>query len=80
MHRRRSHDAVIAFHRWENGGPGDDVVIVANFGNRGYGSYTLGFPRAGNWRVRFNSSWQGYSPDFGNQVGRLLGATRSNER
>jgi 1,4-alpha-glucan branching enzyme len=29
----------------------------------------LGFPRAGGWRVRFNSDWQGYSEDFGNQPG-----------
>ena len=26
-------------------------------------------PRAGQWRVRFNSDWQGYSADFGNHLG-----------
>jgi 1,4-alpha-glucan branching enzyme len=62
-------DKVLAFHRWDAGGPGDDVVVVANFGNRGYGSYALGFPRRGWWRVRFNSDWQGYSDDFGSQPG-----------
>ena len=45
------------------------MVVVANFANRAYGSYTLGFPRAGWWRVRFNSDWQGYSSDYGNQPG-----------
>ncbi len=69
VHHVNQADKLIAFHRWENGGPGDDVVVVANFANRGYGSYTLGLPRAGVWRVRFNSDWQGYSPDFGNQSG-----------
>ncbi len=69
VHHVNNTDKVIAFHRWENGGPGDDVVIVANFGNRSYDSYALGFPRAGVWRVRFNSDWQGYSSDFGNQLG-----------
>ena len=69
VHHVNNTDKVIAFHRWENGGPGDDVVIVANFGNRSYDSYALGFPRTGDWRVRFNSDWQGYSPDFGNQLG-----------
>ncbi len=59
-------DKVVAYHRWENGGPGDDVVIVANFGNRGYDSYRIGFPRSGRWNVRFNSDWSGYSPDFSN--------------
>jgi 1,4-alpha-glucan branching enzyme len=69
VHHVNNTDKLIAFHRWESGGPGDDVVVVANFANRGYNSYTLGFPRQGNWRVRFNSDWQGYSADFGNQLG-----------
>jgi 1,4-alpha-glucan branching enzyme len=69
VHHVNNTDKLIAFHRWENGGPGDDVVVVANFANRGYGSYCLGFPRAGRWRVRFNSDWQGYCGDFGNQSG-----------
>ena len=69
VHHVNNADKMIAFHRWENGGPGDDVMVVANFANRGYDSYALGFPRAGEWRVRFNSDWQGYSSDFGNQLG-----------
>jgi 1,4-alpha-glucan branching enzyme len=36
--------------------------------NRSYDSYTLGFLREGVWRVRFNSDWNGYSPDFGNHA------------
>lgn len=62
-------DKVIAFHRWENGGQGDDVIVVANFANRSYDTYTIGMPRAGRWRVRFNSDWEGYSQDFGNHLG-----------
>ncbi len=69
VHHVNQTDKLIAFHRWENGGPGDDVVVVANFANRSYDNYTLGFPRAGRWRVRFNSDWQGYSTEFGNQAG-----------
>lgn len=57
---------VIAFHRWESGGVGDDVVVVANFGNTGYSSYNIGFPQGGTWNVRFNSDWNGYSGDFSN--------------
>jgi len=59
-------DKVMAFHRWDQGGPGDDVVVVMNFSAQAYPSYTIGFPRAGDWRVRFNSDWNGYSADFGN--------------
>lgn len=62
-------DKVIAYHRWENGGLGDDVVIVANFADRSYDSYTIGFPKGGEWEVRFNSDWNGYSTVFGNQPG-----------
>ena len=57
---------VIAFHRWSGGGPGDDVVVVANFANRRYDSYNVGFPRPGTWYVRFNSDWTGYAGDFSN--------------
>ncbi|MCW5198770.1 alpha amylase C-terminal domain-containing protein, partial [Desulfobulbus sp. F3] len=56
-------------HRWENGGSGDDVVVVVNFANRSYDSYTLGMPSASIWLMRFNSDWQGYSEDFGNHPG-----------
>ena len=69
VHHVNNTDKVIAFHRWENGGHCDDVVIVANFADRSYDSYTVGMPRAGSWRVRFNSDWEGYSEDFGNHPG-----------
>ncbi len=38
-------EKVIAFHRWAEGGPGDDVIVVANFANRTQAAYTIGFPR-----------------------------------
>ena len=55
---------VIAYHRWKNGGPRDDVVVIVNFSNRLQQQYSLNFPRTGTWRIRFNSTWSGYSPDF----------------
>ncbi|MCC5630849.1 alpha amylase C-terminal domain-containing protein [Nostoc sphaeroides CHAB 2801] len=64
-----NNDKLIAFHRWENGGRGDDVIVVLNFSDRNYDSYTIGFPSPGTWYVRFNSDWQGFSPDFGNFPG-----------
>lgn len=57
---------VVAYHRWDGGGPGDDVVVVANFSGRWFDGYRVGMPRGGRWYVRFNSDWQGYSSDFGN--------------
>jgi 1,4-alpha-glucan branching enzyme len=65
VHHVNNNDKVIAYHRWANGGPGDDVVVLVNFANRAYDSYNLGFPRGGSWRVRFNSDWRGYSAVFG---------------
>jgi 1,4-alpha-glucan branching enzyme len=66
VHHINDTNKVIAFHRWQNGGAKDDVIIVANFGNTSYSSYNLGFPRGGTWKVRFNSDWNGYSGDFAN--------------
>jgi 1,4-alpha-glucan branching enzyme len=57
---------VIAFHRWMNGGPGDDVVVVANFSTQTLPSYSVGLPRGGTWYLRFNSDWSAYSGDFTN--------------
>ncbi len=57
-------DKLVAFHRFDAGGPGDDVVVVANLAHRPREGYRIGFPRAGLWRLRLNSDWQGYSDDF----------------
>ena len=59
-------DKMIAFHRWMNGGAGDDVIVVCNFRDQSWGKYRIGLPSAGVWKVRFNSDWVGYSDDFDN--------------
>jgi 1,4-alpha-glucan branching enzyme len=56
----------LAYHRWENGGAGDDVVVVANFSNVAQPSLNIGFPRGGRWSVRFNSGAKVYDPSFDN--------------
>ena len=60
-------NGVIAFHRWSEGGPGDDVLVAANFSNQALQDCTLAFPGDGVWRLRLNSDWQGYSDDFENR-------------
>ena len=57
-------NGVIGYHRWDKGGPGDDVLVIANFGGDAHETYQLQAPLPGKWRVRFNSTWKGYSPDF----------------
>jgi len=54
----------LAYHRWENGGAGDDVVVVANFSNVPLPNLNIGFPRGGVWHVRFNSGANIYDPSF----------------
>ncbi len=61
-------DNIIAYHRWHQGGPGDDVVVVVNLSHQARENYQLGFPAPGTWRLRLNSDWSGYSHRFGNQA------------
>lgn len=57
---------LIAFHRWDQSGPGDSVVVVVNMMNQGRDNYHLAFPRPGLWKTRFNSDSYKYDPDFAN--------------
>ena len=54
----------LAYHRFENGGAGDDVVVVANFSNSPLQNLNIGFPRQGQWHVVFNSGANIYDPAF----------------
>lgn len=69
VHHVNDVDKLVAFHRWQDGGARDDVLVIANFADRAYSDYRIGFPRGGLWKVRFNSDWRGYSADFGDQLG-----------
>lgn len=71
LHEERK---VIAFHRWDKGGAGDDVVVVANFFSEAQYDYVIGFPAQGTWKLRFNSDWQGYNDDFRNHPSTDVGA------
>ncbi len=55
---------VIAFHRWNQGGPGDDTVVVLNFSANSYSNYRIGMPHVGVWRLRFNGDAAQYDPEF----------------
>jgi len=59
-------DKTMAYHRWSQGGSGDDVVCVFNFKNTTYNNYRIGLPRSGGWTVAFNSDASVYSNQFGN--------------
>ena len=61
-------DNVIAYHRWYDTGPGDDVLVVVNLSHTPHTNYRLGFPAGGQWRVRFNSDSNTYSAAFANTL------------
>jgi len=65
VHHLNDTDKVIAYHRWNGGGPRDDVVVLANLSAREWPGYRIGMPRGGRWQVRLNTDWAGYDADFG---------------
>ncbi|MCP4759918.1 MAG: 1,4-alpha-glucan branching protein [Planctomycetes bacterium] len=68
VHHINDGDKVVGWHRWRDGGVGDDVIILANFRNQDWDDYRIGFPTGGTWKVRFNSDWTGYDPEFGDHL------------
>ena len=59
---------ILAFQRWEYGGPRDTTIVIANFTNTHQEGYTIGLPQGGQWQLRFNSDWKGYHEDFTDQT------------
>lgn len=57
-------DNVLAFQRWDQHGPGDDVVVALNFSNAPREQYDIGMPAPGLWKLRLNSDAAIYSKDF----------------
>jgi 1,4-alpha-glucan branching enzyme len=64
VHHVDQAERLLAWHRWQQGGPRDDVIVVASFSAAARHDARVGVPRAGRWRVRFNSDWDGYDPEF----------------
>ncbi len=59
-------DKVIGWHRYNEGGIGDDVVVIANFSNTEWEEYRIGFPREGLWHCIFNSDASEYDDSYSN--------------
>src|SRR5690606_31515133 len=64
VHHLNHEQKLIGFHRWEEGGPGDSVIILANLSTHAQTGYCIGFPQEGLWQVRFNSDRETYSEAF----------------
>ncbi len=63
--RADEEEKILVMHRWSKGGPGDDVIVVANLADRHVDALRVGMPARGRWRVRFNSDSPTYARDFG---------------
>ncbi len=55
---------VLAYHRWYEGGPGDDVLVIANVDHRAHGHLAIAVPHAGRWALRVNTDAAVYSDIF----------------
>ena len=53
-----------AWHRYDRGGVGDDVVVVTHWTNQFRGDYRIGFPRGGTWHCIFNGNATEYDDAF----------------
>ena len=53
-------DRVLAYHRWHEGGVGDDVIVVLNFGDTDFPSYDITVPITAEWEIAFQSARREY--------------------
>jgi 1,4-alpha-glucan branching enzyme len=74
MHHINDNGKVVAYHRWENGGIGDDVIVVMNFSKNNLDLYRIGFPFPGVWHMVFNSDSTEYATDY-TDIGHDVSAT-----
>lgn len=56
---------LMAWHRRDRGGIGDDVVIVINASATPRVNYSVGMPQGGIWYCHFNSDWKCYDESYG---------------
>ena len=56
---------ILAMHRWMDGGPHDDTVVVANFADRTIDDLALGFPAPAAGTCASTRTRRRYAHDFG---------------
>ena len=64
VYHKNKKGKVIAYQRWQDGGPLDTTIVMVNLFDQTYEGYTIGLPQAGDWQLRFNSDWKGYNEEF----------------
>ena len=79
VHHLDDHNKIMAYHRWDKGGSGDDVIVVVNLSQDIYPAYTIGLPQEGTWHVRFDSNDQKYGADYGGRYQDAITAVRGRQ-
>lgn len=59
---------VVTFSRIWAGLEETPVIVILNFSNITFDRYEIGIPVIGNWKILFNSSWEGYDKEDFNTV------------
>lgn len=59
---------LLVYHRWLDGGPGDDVIVATNLGAQPLTDVAVGLPQLGRWRVRCNSDSRDYDEAFSDHL------------
>src|SRR5690606_31270153 len=62
--RADQENGLIVLHRWAQGGPHDDTIVVLNFSTSPVVDYRVGMPRPGRWAVRLNADSSVYDSAF----------------
>ncbi len=55
----------LAYHRWSDGDPGGETVVIINLRASAVWGVPIGLPRAGHWRLRCNTDSPMFGPDLG---------------
>ena len=69
-------DKLMAYHRYDSGGIGDDVIILINNSVSAKTNVSIGLPRSGDWHLLVNSDWKCYDSSF-SDIGKQTVAAQS---
>ena len=64
VHHINDNGKVVAYHRYGDGGIGNDVVVAMNFSIDEKLDYRIGFPHEGAWHMVLNSDSSQYAEDY----------------
>lgn len=64
VHHVNQQDKVVGFYRWDQSGPNDDVLVVANFAEQRHETYVIGAPAEGTWDVVFDGDAPVYHESY----------------